>query len=382
MLCEYTYESDSGSLILNNNSLIRELVWKPELVSSFWAGVAKSRLDELSFGKMGGAAFVDFIVPFLPSNATILDFGAGSGHLIELLCNKGFQVAGFELSEGRKENIKEKLIGNKNFLGFSEIGSKEKFDVVILTEVIEHILEDDFDKALQAICNFVKPGGYLIVTTPHNEDLELNHAYCVLSNTFFHRWQHVKSFVPEDVENAFIPYGMERVRLGLVDFSADVNMIEEYKKIKNRLNKVELQMQELLKDLESLDDLKVFGIVKIFVWLKVWLTSWLEKPYGVKKIFIKNIEFETLALLEEMVEMFIPTMAVCNSNAQKINSSPDLLKECEQNGENFRKRVAALKEKLKELPKYSQNYGNSNYDFSIGHENTILYIGKKSISEV
>ena len=96
--------------------------------------------------------------------------------------------------------------------------SADRFDRAA-AEVIEHILDADLPASLERLRRFVKPGGRIIVSTPHNEDLDLGSAYCPVSNRLFHRWQHVRAFTPRKLEETFGNYGFRRVFLGLADFS-------------------------------------------------------------------------------------------------------------------------------------------------------------------
>lgn len=56
--------------------------------------------------------------------------------------------------------------------------SKQSYDVVICSEVIEHIL--DYKKAIVSIANYVKPGGILIITTQSGKryysDIKVGHT--------------------------------------------------------------------------------------------------------------------------------------------------------------------------------------------------------------
>jgi hypothetical protein len=119
--------------------------------------------------------------------------------------------------------------GRREFLGVIGPDSHDVFDVVFLIEVIEHILEEDFQPALERLRAFVAPHGRIIVSTPNNEDLALGSTYCPVCNQLFHRWQHVRSFTPELLEKTFEQYGFRRRFLGLVDFSEDWPVYDAFK---------------------------------------------------------------------------------------------------------------------------------------------------------
>src|SRR4029079_16632827 len=106
--------------------------------------------------------------------------------------------------------------------------------VVLLLEVLEHVLDPDLPAVLDRITRFLPVGGRVIVSTPNREDLEHASVYCPVSDVFFHPWQHVRSFTPEALTELMSGYGFERLFLGLVDFSSDREMYEQFKRIKLR----------------------------------------------------------------------------------------------------------------------------------------------------
>jgi hypothetical protein len=89
---------------------------------------------------------------------------------------------------------------------------------VILCEVIEHILDSDFESFLAGLGQRLKPNGTLIVTTPNVEDLELNSSLCPVCGTLFHRWQHQRSFTAQSLEEAMEHAGMETTAIHQVEF--------------------------------------------------------------------------------------------------------------------------------------------------------------------
>ena len=198
------------------------LQWTPELMEQFWNGIARTRLVELNFSRLGGKALIAAIAHVLPKDGRILDFGAGDGDLIELMCARGLHVAAYEPSEGRNQNLQKRVAGHPNFLGTVNTESSESFDVVMLVEVIEHILEEQLDSTLQLLARFTRLGGTLIVSTPNNEDLDLSMAYCPVSNTLFHRWQHVRSFTAESLASLLTRYGFEEIATHQLEYRDDL----------------------------------------------------------------------------------------------------------------------------------------------------------------
>lgn len=102
----------------------------------------------------------------------ILDLGCGRGWLSNLLSGYG-EVKGVEPIKPVVEYAKQLFSNLDISCGTSKTllkqGFKEKFDLVVASEVIEHI-KDNFKKEfVQDIRALLKPGGYTIITTPRKE---------------------------------------------------------------------------------------------------------------------------------------------------------------------------------------------------------------------
>jgi SAM-dependent methyltransferase len=176
-------------------------------------------LNELSFSKAAGKSLLTLVKHYIARSGTVLDYGCGDGYLLKLLCDLGFKSYGYEPSEIRRNNLRKVLDIAPNFGGFIDDHDGKKFQCVICAEVIEHILDEDFDNFVNILSSRVDDGGYLIITTPNNEDLDLNMAYCPVSDAFFHRWQHVRSFDASNIENLFQKKGFEKVVTHQVELS-------------------------------------------------------------------------------------------------------------------------------------------------------------------
>lgn len=248
----YFIHWDSSLSRAKNNYSRNELIWTPELVTNFWDAFARSGLDdELSFGKNSGAALLDLVKAYISPNKTYLDFGAGSGHFLQHLLDRGLNAVGFDPSPNRQKalnNLTSKATLSK------ERTTDRDFDVVFLMEVIEHILDQDFTATLTQAAKFVKPGGHIVVTTPNDENLRTSSVYCPISEKFFHPWQHVRSFSYEKLIATLQEFGFLPEFVALADFSADVFQIEELKALRRQDIAREKLIDDLLLTLQSFPD--------------------------------------------------------------------------------------------------------------------------------
>lgn len=194
------------------------LKWTPELVAKFWDGFSHTKLTEFSFARQAGIAVTVAIKHMVSEDTRVVDFGAGDGDLVEVMLDRGFQVAAYEPSVERARKIEARLSGKSGFLGTVGANDNAQFDIVLMTEVIEHILDEELEVTLQRVSSLIKEGGILVVTTPNAEDLELGMAYCPVSNVLFHRWQHVRSFTGDSLRELLSRFDLQEVVTHFVSF--------------------------------------------------------------------------------------------------------------------------------------------------------------------
>ncbi len=196
----------------------KPMQWTPEAVGHFWTAFSKTRLTELAFSRAAAKPLLLAIRHHLKPGARCLDFGAGSGHLIDALLESGLQAAAYEPS-GRSETIRANFAHRQGFLGVVGRDNPGDFDVVFAAEVIEHVLDSDFEATVEAMAQSLRPGGLIVVTTPNNEDLPLNGCICPTCATLFHRWQHVRAMTTESVEAVLRRHGIEPIVTHVLDFN-------------------------------------------------------------------------------------------------------------------------------------------------------------------
>jgi 2-polyprenyl-3-methyl-5-hydroxy-6-metoxy-1,4-benzoquinol methylase len=197
--------------------------WTDDAIRSFWSHVAHSPLNDLSFGLTGGAEFVAIAKAWLKPGGRHLDIGAGEGHIADLLIAAGFPTAILEAAPERLIEIRAKLDGKPGFLGAIDdiaADAAHTFDVVLATEVIEHVTETAMASFFEMIGKALKPGGRLILTTPNNETLESMLVYSPLARVIFHRWQHLRSHDGEALCALLSRFGFEAEAVHEIDLAS------------------------------------------------------------------------------------------------------------------------------------------------------------------
>jgi 2-polyprenyl-3-methyl-5-hydroxy-6-metoxy-1,4-benzoquinol methylase len=108
----------------------------------------------------------------VPANALVVDLGCGNGSFLSLFRNRGWYLygsdyssTGIEIARASYTNIKFSLANAESMP--EELASRAgQFDVVLNTEVIEHVYNP---RGLLKTCHsLLKPSGTLVLTTPYH----------------------------------------------------------------------------------------------------------------------------------------------------------------------------------------------------------------------
>jgi len=96
-----------------------------------------------------------------------LEIGCGLGYFSQMAYKKGANVTAVDIGERLVEKTKKKIPDAKILLASAaDLPFKDEcFDIVLSTEVIEHV--EDQKKALSEQMRVLKKGGYLVLTTPN-----------------------------------------------------------------------------------------------------------------------------------------------------------------------------------------------------------------------
>lgn len=101
------------------------------------------------------------------TNKSVADVGCGTGHLLFFLSNEFniHRITGYDFVEPALD-IAKKVVPDGKFSVYDVYSEpEEKFDLVLCTEVLEHLLYPE--KALQNLISMLLPGGVLFISVPN-----------------------------------------------------------------------------------------------------------------------------------------------------------------------------------------------------------------------
>ena len=128
-----------------------------------WAKDYDADLDE-GFGYLGPQRAVEYFIKYVPQNARVLDAGAGTGLVGELLAGRGYKdLVAMDLSKGMLEEAKNKNAYrefHQMVMGETLDYATDSFDAVISIGVltIGHAPTSSFDELIR----ITRPGGYIV----------------------------------------------------------------------------------------------------------------------------------------------------------------------------------------------------------------------------
>lgn len=195
--------------------------WTPERVRRFWD--YQSRFPANYFAHQYGRAIAATLASHVSPPARVLDYACGPGFLIPALLERGYSVVAADQSSESVERANRTFGGRHRFEGArltNAVRASERFDVAIMSELVEHLPDDPLDSVVREIRTLLRAGGYLLVTTPNEEDLQASMTYCPECQHTFHRWQHVRSWSAASLGDYLRTRGFEITVLKRTDFGA------------------------------------------------------------------------------------------------------------------------------------------------------------------
>ena len=206
---------------MTNIEPIEPLVWTDELVSSIWEYY--STRPEMYFTNLFGDRILEETMQYIPQGAVVCDYGCGAGFLLKRLVERR-KASGIDYTRANLEKATEMIGIHRNLMGIHHISETENlggtFDAIYFVETIEHLLGHHISPTMEKMHHLLKPGGVIICTTPHDEDLSEQEIYCPITRKKFHRYQHVRSFTKENLRIDFENHGFDHIVSFGTDFTA------------------------------------------------------------------------------------------------------------------------------------------------------------------
>lgn len=178
------------------------LRWTPELVARFWDQWSSAPgLEGQYFTFQVGAEVVSFLGCILPlRDKGVLDYGCGPGFLIEHLLRSGARVIAADYSLLSVKATSERFSGRSGWVKALHIGDGRieipdgSLDVITCIETIEHMFDSDLRTMMSEFARVLRPGGFVMFTTPNDEDLTQSAVACPNCNCSFHTMQHIRAW--------------------------------------------------------------------------------------------------------------------------------------------------------------------------------------------
>ena len=158
----------------------------------------------------------------LPQDAVVADFGCGSGMLLDCIHDRVARYEGIDFSRDfidlARCRADERQLRNSAFhcMALQEFSRRntDRFDVIFALDISEHVPDEDWSDAVEAIRLALKPGGTAYVHTPNRDFLvEILKAHDFILRQFP---EHIAVRTRHENARFFVNSGFEDVRVDLM----------------------------------------------------------------------------------------------------------------------------------------------------------------------
>jgi len=177
------------------------LEWTPTQIERFWDWWGSNpALSKHYFSKRNGEAVLNQISRYIRFTGMVVDLGSGPGYIVDMLLKRGHKTLAIDTSAESLAILDERMKGYPNFLGvkiskINQIPLEDgEADVVLLIETIEHLGDDVLQSMLKEAHRITKPGGWIAITTPNDENLAELETICPNCGCVYHSYQHMRTW--------------------------------------------------------------------------------------------------------------------------------------------------------------------------------------------
>lgn len=139
-------------------------------------------------------------------SVAVLDIGIGDGYFERAARAHGWTVYALDPdADSCRHLTASDILACVGSIGAIPLAGAS-LDVVVASEVLEHLSHRQRESGLSEIARVLRPGGWFLGTVPYKEDLSLGQAVCPRCGQSFHRWGHQHSFDKTDIRDALVPW--------------------------------------------------------------------------------------------------------------------------------------------------------------------------------
>lgn len=192
----------------------------------------------------------------ISKGSTLLDIGAANGFFVNMAKEHGYIAAGVELSNEAVEWAK-KLGRNVTQSDAMQISVNEKFDVITVLDVLEHLSEPQ--EFIVKIKENLKPGGILLINVPN-----IGSIFAKISGKSWHSFvppEHLFYFNKKSLTEILLRNNYEIVKIKSISKTFKLSYI--YKTIINS-PQISVKIRRILKLINPVIDTKL-GEIKIYL---------------------------------------------------------------------------------------------------------------------
>lgn len=110
---------------------------------------------------------LDRFSSLIPEQSRVLDAGCDAGVLASLLVEKGCQVVGVDVRAPSVKLARQRCPEGQFYVrDIRNLRLDQRFDVVVCTDVLEHLVESERKRAVSRLLAHLEPGGLIVISYP------------------------------------------------------------------------------------------------------------------------------------------------------------------------------------------------------------------------
>lgn len=205
-----------------------DIEWDDHKIARLWDYYSRTPpYSDIYFSKLFGRDILKLSEVSLKESINFLDFGSGLGFIWDHLraIDSRWQYSAIDFSPDSVSALAAKAAGQPNFVTVKLVEAMPLpfesgvFDLIFLIEVVEHLTDAHLDATLAEVRRLLRSGGRVVISTPHEENLNLSRRFCPDCGSKFHEWQHVRSWSISTLQSALQKHGLAMHKAMALDFN-------------------------------------------------------------------------------------------------------------------------------------------------------------------